>query len=380
MSNLFCDHQRRRANVLSGASPARVPGQRRLWNCLLGSLCCVGLMAQSMQLPCCQAQENLDRVVIRDQTTGEEQRLSGRIVDYSGQFLTFQQLGGQPRQIKSQQVQKIQTTWTANHVRGDQLLAEHQFEQALATYQQAVKEETRNWARQRILAQWVCCYQSLGRIEEAGDTFLRLVLASDPNTLYFHTIPLHWGEQRVSPALEGQAAVWIKNAESGAAQLMGASWLLGTAQGGVAIQVLKQLTTGQDTRLALLAEAQLWRSQQASVSMKVLSRWEQEISRFPVSFRAGPYYLVAGALSRHQQHERAVICWMRVPISYPQHFHLAAESLLKTAKELTSLQREQQAENLYREIVRNYANTIPAGQAQQWLKQTENKSQPKKTP
>ena len=57
------------------------------------------------------------------------------------------------------------------------LLADHEFEQALLAYQQAVKEEPRLWARQRILAQWAWCYQGLGQTEQAGEHFLTVVLA-----------------------------------------------------------------------------------------------------------------------------------------------------------------------------------------------------------
>ena len=364
--------------LLKRSIPRIVRVRQPFWRCLMIGLCCTGWQGMGTTLRHSTAQESsLDRVVIINPTTSKEQTLSGRIVDYNGQFLRLQRPGGgRELRIESQRVRKIRTSWTANHLRGDQLLANHKFEQALVTYQQAVKEETRNWARQRILAQWVRCYQSQGQIEQAGDTFLKLVLASDPNTLYFHTMPLNWGEQPVSATLEGQAQVWITNSQSGAARLMGASWLLGTAQGGLATQVLKQLTIHEDTRLALLAEAQLWRSQQATVSMQALRQWEQQVSRLPVELRAGPYYLLGRASSRHQEHEQAIVSWMRIPISYPHHFHLAAEALLAAAKELGSMQREQQARNLYQEIVRKYANTIAAREAQRKLDQTGRKSQP----
>ncbi len=354
-----------------------VAPQRPCWNaCALGLLV-YGVVNPGMLVQPCVAQDAVpDRVDIVHRTTGQQQTISGRVIDYNGRFLTLQRVGGQQEQIASSRVRKIQTSRTKQHIRGDQMLAAHQFEQALVAYQQAVKEETRQWVRQEILAQWVWCYQSLGLIEQAGDAFLKLVLASDPQTLYFQAIPLNWGKQTVSLALEGQAQVWLTSSVSAASRLMGASWLLGTSQRSLAIDVLKQLATQEDTRIALLAEFQLRRTQQATVSMQGLNQWEQQLSRLPVKLRAGPYYLLATGFGRHKQHDRAIVSWMRVPINYPRHFHLSSESLLGAARELDRLKRSRQARNVYQEITRRYSNTIAAGQAQRWLTEQDRSNSP----
>ncbi len=374
MKVVFCQSQLGRwiRNLARVVAP-----QRPCWNaCALGLLGC-GVASLGMLVQPCVAQDaRPDRVDIVQRTTGQQQTISGRVIDYNGRFLTLQRVGGQQEQIASSRVRKIQTSRTKQHIRGDQLLAEHQFEQALVAYQQAVKEETRQWVRQEILAQWVWCYQSLGLIEQAGDAFLKLVLASDPQTLYFQAIPLNWGKQTVSLPLEGQAQVWLTNSASAASRLMGASWLLGTSQRSLAIDVLKQLATQEDTRIALLAEFQLWRTQQATVSMQGLNQWEQQLSRLPVKLRAGPYYLLATGFSRFQQHDRAIVSWMRVPINYPRHFHLSSESLLSAARELDRLKRSRQARNVYQEIARRYTNTIAAGQAQRWLTEQDRSDSP----
>jgi len=354
-----------------------VTSSRLCWKaCALGLLGC-WLASPGMLVGRCLAQDaSLDRVDIVQRTTGQQQTISGRVIDYNGRFLTLERVGGQQEQIASSRVRKVKTSRTRQHIRADQLLAEHQFEQALTAYQQAVKEETRQWVRQEILAQWVWCYQSLGLVEQAGDAFLKLVLASDPQTLYFQAIPLNWGKQTVTPALEGQAQVWLTGSSSAASRLMGASWLLGTSQRSLAIDVLKQLATQEDIRIALLAESQLWRTQQATVSLQGLNQWEQQLARLPVKLRAGPYYLLATGFSRHQEQDRAIVSWMRVPINYPRHFHLSSESLLGAARELDRLKRAPQARNVYQEIVRRYSNTIAAGQAQRWLTQQDRSESP----
>ncbi|MDE0735748.1 MAG: hypothetical protein OSB47_07990, partial [Pirellulaceae bacterium] len=137
-----------------------------------------------------------------------------------------------------------------------------------------------------------------------------------------------------------------------------------------------QLATQEDTRIALLAEFQLRRTQQATVSMQGLNQWEQQLSRLPVKLRAGPYYLLATGFSRYKQHDRAIVSWMRVPINYPRNFHLSSESLLGAARELDRLKRSRQARNVYQEITRRYTNTIAAGQAQRWLTEQDRSNSP----
>lgn len=310
-----------------------------------------------------------DRVLVQKRNSDGSQSLPGRIVDYNGQFLTLERVGGRMEQIASARVLETHTNRTAPHVQADHWLANHQFEKALQSYQQAIQEETRKWVRQQILAQWVWCYRSQGMVEHAGDAFLKLVLAGDPKTLYFHAIPLSWARETVSPALEGRAQEWLANSASSASRLMGASWLLGTVQRDLAIQVLKQLATQDDPRIGLLAEMQLWRTQQATVSVQELKQWKQQVARLEVSLRAGPYYVLATGLARHDQHEPAIVNWMRVPVNYPRQFHLASESLLGAARSLEALDRAAQAQGLYQEITRKYVDTIAAEQARRWLSQ-----------
>jgi len=107
-----------------------------------------------------------------------------------------------------------------------------------------------------------------------------------------------------------------------------------------------------------------------------LNQWEQQLSRLPVKLRAGPYYLLATGFSRFQQHDRAIVSWMRIPINYPRHFQLSSESLLGAARELDRLKRARQARNVYQEIARRYTNTIAAGQAQRWLTQQDRSDSP----
>ena len=359
--------------VLLRVFVAQTSGRTWLIPGLLGSL----IYGLSFLSPACLAQEtSLDKVIVTNRAGDQQQTLTGRILAYNGKFLTFQLLGGSPQRIETPRVQEIQSSWTANHLRGNQLLADHEFEQALLAYQQAVKEETRLWARQRILAQWVWCYRGLGQTEQAGEHFLKVVLAADPNTLYFDAVPLTWGKQAVSPALEGRAQAWLTDSRSSAGRLLGASWLLGTAQRATAIQVLNQLTTDMDTRIALLAEAQLWRTQQASVSVQGLGQWKGQIDRLPAELRPGPYFLLGAGFHRHQQHEQAIVAWMRIPINYSQHYQLASESLLASARKVDQLQRKPQARNLYQEIVSRYGSTVAAGPAQRWLDQAQSQSQP----
>ena len=172
--------------------------------------------------------------------------------------------------------------------------------------------------------------------------------------------------------MERFGKIWLVDEQNPAANLLGASWLLASSERDLAVQVLKQLAVGQDRQIAFLAEAQLWRIQVPTVSAGGIEGWEKMLERMPPALRSGPSYLLGHALRRTGREQDALIAWMRVPLQYPRHRLLAAESLLATARYYQATGKSLQATTLYRELTGGYAGTI-AGQAarDQLQKQTE---------
>lgn len=297
--------------------------------------------------------------------------VTGTIVDYTGQRLVLRAVGGGEQPIPTSRVVSIQTTWPAQKLTADQMLAEQEYDDALNAYMEALRAEPRVWAQRQILTDCVRCLKQLGRIEQAGDAFLRLV-QSDPETQDFGLIPLSW--QAVQPAsqLEQKALAWLPNTSPDTARLIGASWLLSTAHRAQAIETLRSLAARGEKRVASLAEAQLWRTRIAEADDAELRRWENLVEKMPAEIRCGAYFTIGQGLAARGQSERAAVALMRIPILYADDDRqLAAAALLSAARELEKIGNPVEAVSLYQEILRDYPQTTTASQASARLERLE---------
>lgn len=295
-------------------------------------------------------------VVATGKDFGGQMRVSGEVLDFNGQQLRLRAASGGESTIPTSRVLDIETTWTESHVEADRLFAERQFAEARSKYRVAIQDEQREWARRRILAQIVRADVATGDVESASVDFLQLA-AADPTLQYFDAIPLAWNPYEPTASFERRAKAWLAG-ESAAGRLVAASWLLSTSQRGTATAALRQLTNDADPRLSQIATAQLWRTQLVTASVEELGRWEKQIDRIPAPLRAGPYYTLGRALARHDdQHERAALTLLRLPVLYPAERQLAADSLVAAGRELEQLSQRREAASLYREVIADYAES-----------------------
>ncbi|MCL4204509.1 MAG: hypothetical protein KJ000_18645 [Pirellulaceae bacterium] len=289
--------------------------------------------------------------------------VSGTIVDYTGAQLTLRSAGGGEQSIPAARVVSVETQWPASKLAGDRLFAEAKYDEALQAYVTALRDEPRIWAQRQMLADSVSCLKALGRIEQAGEAFMRLV-QSDPETMWFGRIPLNWQSVQPSPQLETRATLWLKSTDSEIAPLIGASWLLATRHRAAAMDVLQRLAARGERRVASLATAQRWRTLTATVDEAELQRWSELVEKMPREVRAGAYFTLAQGLAARGQSERAALAWLRIPLLYADEDRgLAAVALLNAARELERIGDKQEAASLYREILRDYAGTSSATQA-----------------
>ncbi len=308
--------------------------------------------------------------VAKDQVTyatgpdgGGRTTIRGSILEYTGQRLILQPSIGSQREIPAQQVLEVSTDWSPTKVKADQTFYDHQYDQALRLYGQALGDESRIWAQREILAQMICCLRQLERIEQAAEYFLRL-LQSDPETIWFGRIPLSWQAEQPPPALEKRAEQWMRNNDSPAARLIGASWLLATRDRAAAIETLQRLTSQSQIQIASLATAQLWRTQTATVDEMELKRWGDLLQKMPREVRPGALYVYGEGLAAREHRERAALAWLRIALLYADHDRsLAARGLLRAGRELERSGDPAQAALLYREILRDYGGTTIARQA-----------------
>ncbi len=292
-------------------------------------------------------------------------RATGRIVDFTGRELSIEQNGIGVRSIPTSRVVSIDADWLPDHRSADEAFRKGDYAASLDLYRKAGRDDDRTWVRRRILAQCVWCYRNLGQHEQAVSTFL-LILQSDPDTQYFDTIPLCWWPQQPPASLEQQARGWLEDADSSAARLLGASWLINLERSAAA-DVLSVLTTDSDPRVALLAEAQLWRMRAAVATADDVARWNRQLDRLAPALRAGPYFTLGQVQARLGQHEAAALSLMRLPILYPRERFMTAEALLAAATSLENIGQQREAADAYREVVARYADTRAADEAQRRL-------------
>ena len=235
------------------------------------------------------------------------------------------------------------------------------------------RQESRPDERQRGMM--VRSLQALGRSQEAYQEFFTLCRIA-PFSEHFDCIPLVWFSARsftpvgVTPE-ERLALEWLSpttnpsGGDNPAASLLAASILLSSTQGthrNSAMARLEQLSfpgnaTDQEgttrRQIALLAQMQLRRVQIAALKEESeLALWHTTVENLPDSLRAGPYYLLGLAYAKLQNDEQAVLCWMRVPILFPENRPLAAQSLQEAAKALRRLGREKEEQTLLDELKR----------------------------
>jgi tetratricopeptide (TPR) repeat protein len=298
--------------------------------------------------------------------TGKDQAgratMNGTIVDYTGELLTIRSESGVEQSIPTPRIVEVKSDWTAAHVTADGLWQQKKYEEAAGSYSQALREERRVWAQRPILVRLVHCFSYLGRFEQAGQAFLMLA-ESDPQTQHFAAIPLGWTPHQPSPAFEQRAKTWLSDRQNNVAVLIGASWLLPTAEGPAALAALQRLAADGEPRVAMLAQAQAWRTRVVTVTADEIKSWEGLIARMPADLRSGPYFTFGQALSRTGQHEQAALAFLRVPILYPSERPLAAAALLSAGRELEKIGQIQEAVSLYREVVREHAEASVAAEA-----------------
>lgn len=297
-----------------------------------------------------------------------ETKTSGRILDYTGRELLFELAGGVQKVYPSQKILKVETIFGQEKLDADALFSQGEFASAVAIYGQARSSDQRPWVRRLITAQMVWCHRALGQTHLAGEEFL-LLIRSDPDTLYFDSIPLAWVPSQPPIPLEQAARQWLARDDLPAAVLLGASHLMSTSHRLEALERLKQLTTSADRQVASLALAQTWRATAVTADQRQLDTWQRAIDGMPREIRAGPYFVLGQAQAQRQQWEEAALSLMRIPILFARNRTLAARSLVDTGRSLEKINRSKQAVKLYDEVIKTYPKSRAAAEAQSRLEQ-----------
>jgi tetratricopeptide (TPR) repeat protein len=321
-----------------------------------------------------------DVVVLRSPTNARARsRIAGRVVDYTANQVVIETSDGRELTRPGGLVIEIESRWSASQTVGDGHYAQHEYREALAEYDTALRKEQRRWVQRLIVARMVECQREMGRLDAAGARFLILV-RDDPDTPYFDAIPLTWLAGEPSPALEQAARQWLKG-DSPVANLLGASHLLSTASRPAAVERLERLALDKDDpRVATLAQAQLWRARWVNAGDDQLARWAAMIEQFPESLRPGPYMVLGRALAQRDRTLPAALAMLRVAVLFPRQRTLVADALWEAGRLLEKLGQTAGAETLYQELTGGFGENLAAAGARSRLQELKIDEKPAAAP
>lgn len=298
-----------------------------------------------------------DLITTVDPDSGQRNQFRGQVLAWDQQQLTYV-TGGRERQIPSRRVAGVVYPRNPRHVEAERLFESGRFDQAALALENAAREESRPWVVEEMRARRLQCALAVGQLNVAIAEFLEILRAS-PQTRYFHLIPLAWNiRERVEGPLAGELQRLLQQ-EDQATALIAASWLLMTDD-TAATDRLRQLAISEDSRIAMLANAQRWRPRVIAATADDLRGWQATIERMPEPLQAGPRYLSAVVQQRLQGDSAAVIALLQIPILFPEQYQLAGDSLLRASQLLQRLGREEESARVARELLDRYANSAAA--------------------
>ena len=314
------------------------------------------------------AQNGSDLVIVWDANRANQLKVSGHIIEYTNVAVSIQLPSGGVRQIESDRIVSIVTAWRPEYQEAEDLFHEKQYDRAEKGFRQAYSVETRDWIRERIQSRILLCLRAQGEWSAAARFYAEVLRKTNPLTPYLDVIPIVWHTLIPSSAMQSQAVALLDSSDLND-RLIGASWLLASPLRARAVSVLTQLELNTNKRIAILATAQLWRTKLPVALKADLEKWQNVINRLPLTYQAGPYYVLGRLQQQQGESALAVLTWMRVIILYPHAHQLNAESLLAAIKALQQLEKPTQAITLCRELQNEYQSTIAATQTSRLIKQ-----------
>jgi TolA-binding protein len=307
----------------------------------------------------------LDTLVLKRSASGGQIVLTGRILDYTGTNLSFQDTQTKAtRNYPANQVQSVETPQNEAHMRGAAAFGNDRVEEARTELTKALEAEPRSWVRREILALLLRCELRKGDYYAAAKYFETLI-DSDPSTMHFRYIPLLWSNEPAEPRLVESAQLWLQH-QSEPMQLIGASVLLSQKQQVEAARVhLRLLMSSLDPRVYTLAEAQLWRTRLSASDLdsSEVGRWMTRLEKIPAELRGGPYFVLGQSRLRLQEFDQAAMMLLWMPMVYADDYHLAARACYEAGDALARIGQTTEASTLLRELPQRFSDSPYAVEA-----------------
>jgi tetratricopeptide (TPR) repeat protein len=286
----------------------------------------------------------------------------GTVIDFTGREIRLER-NGREQAYPTERVIEVVTQWPAGYDEGKAALAEGKYSEAMGHFTRAAQGDQRVWVRRLAMEQMIAAYAAQEDWLRAGDLLVSLA-ASDPSTPALARAPLPW--QRVEGVPQSRAESWLRD-NTEAAQLLGASHLLPGALRGEATKVLGTLARSEDPRVALLAQAQLWRTEVATVGLSQVAKWEETLRKASAPAGGGPWLVVGEAYRQRGEHDRAMLAWLHPAIDFPDDVPSAARGLALAAGVAKATGQQEEERKLLRQLVKEYPGTPPAVAARSML-------------
>lgn len=302
-----------------------------------------------------------DTVLVRSEQNDGIRRIRGKIVGWQGSALTVA-TGSRERQIDNDRIVDVETEWSKPAIEARQQMAANAFPRAIVSLRQAMEMEQRPWAQAMLRADLIRALLATDQSAAACEQFL-VLLRDDPNTRFLNIAPMVWTDRARDPTLVGRAGDWLTS-EVPIARLLGASYLIETAQQETALQTLELLSQDLDQRIAGLASAQVWRTQQ-DVDLRLIEQWRDQLLSMPKELRPGPNHVLAGHFEAASRYDEAITTWMRLPILHDDRPDLAAAALYRVARLMHNTDSKESAMIVRQELTRTFPDSVWTQRADQ---------------
>ncbi|MBL4883459.1 MAG: signal peptidase II [Planctomycetaceae bacterium] len=292
-----------------------------------------------------------DSVVYRAGKRGGRVAISGEIIDFNSQKMTFRVKSPDTiQELQQSQILAFNALYMKSHQKTIQKIRSGDYEAASQSVKNALNTEARPWVRRELMSLAVQCAINLEHWSTAATHYLAMK-ASDPKTRNLDLIPLHWRPVELSDIDRDYAMRDIASSND-TARLIAASWLLQSTESQQrAVAVLNELLYAPETDVRNLARCQLWRVKLANGNINDgdLVGWERQLRNLPDGYWAGPMFLLAQGYQKRVQPDLAAARYLWLTVLDSRNVGLVREATLNAAQILESLGQKKSGDRLRNE-------------------------------
>jgi len=275
----------------------------------------------------------------------EPETLKARIVDFNATSIIYKlSTDSSIENRPSNTIDSIVFSWGANEAaEADRSFASGHYTEVIRLGKTVVSGgKLPSWQQRLLVAKMVDAFWMQNQRVIAGKLFLSLLKDSAPEIVY-EFAPLVWQTTKIDSAMAEVAEAWLKETESRDAQLLGASWLLGTPRLDPAKVILEKLSLDSDSPVSQLATAQLWRLATPKEVINKYEDWKMSRDRLPVFLQMRPSVAIAEKLERSSLKTQALQEYLRVVGLASMHTSVDRQARARAADILRSLNRADEA-------------------------------------